>query len=209
MQFYKATYSFDKLPFLEKAEFANIHADKIDGHPVFTDPPYTKLQIKAKATALLNAHQAWEANHGDTEYAALLATSGELSGSLKKNANYVTTEANGSKTLIEEAGFVPTKDHVAPSTEKYSVNDTGTSGEVELHCELEDKDAAIVWLYYKGKVPPATIDDYKFLTASSASTILWSQGMDVGSYYCFIAGRVKTKNKGVVKFLAPIVKLVE
>ncbi len=206
MQRFYATYSFDELSPLEKAEFAEKHATKITGSSLFGTLPYSALQITTAAGLLRTKHGAWNLNHGDDEHKAFLLADIDMSLKLRKNADEVSTIADGDKDVVESAGFVASKERASKSTEHYFAENAKETGEVKLHCKKEVDDVAIVWLYFKGKQPPATMDEYKYFGCTSSSTIQMTVN-EVGVYYCFIAGRVKHKNEGVAEFLAPIVNI--
>jgi hypothetical protein len=204
---YRATLSFLQLPPLEFALFGHTHATKLTGHAVFTSPFYTAVQVETASQNLDDAIQAFDANHGDTEGITLRACLEELSGICKANAGYVTGKSAGNKDMIESGGFVASKERGQSEIPPYSVNYGKEPGKMILRCDLDKGDKAIVWLCFKGQTPPANMKSYSFLAALTSSEVEIG-GLDSNSYYCFVAARVRSKNKGIVVFLDPIVKVV-
>jgi hypothetical protein len=199
IQFFRATYSFESLGFLDVAEFARKHANLIDGSTVFTDPPFDKAALDLKAKAVTDAHLAYEQNHGDEEYATLQATHIELTGALKKNANYVTDIAGGSKTLIQSTGMVPTKDKSPVVKPLYSARPGVNKSTIDCFYNKQKGDKSVIWLCYPKSNTLPTID--KVIMEGTTSQKHTLELLDSGTNYDIYAATVKSKKPGKLKFI--------
>jgi hypothetical protein len=199
LQFFRAKYSFERLGFLDLAEFALKHANLIDGSTLFTDPPFDKPALVTLAKAVTDAHLAWTQTHGDAEYVALKAAQGALLGSLKKNANYVTDIAAGDKTLIESTGMEATKEKSPIVKPLYSARPGVNKGTIDCFFNKEKGVQSVIWMCYpKGDTPP-TIDKVNLEGATGKRHTL--DMLVSGTYYEVYAAVVKTKRPGKLKFI--------
>jgi hypothetical protein len=199
LQFFRAKYSFERLGFLDLAEFALKHANLIDGSTVFTNPPFKKPALVLLAKAVTDAHLAYEQNHGDAEYATLVAVEGELAGSLKKNANYVTDIAAGNKLLIESTGMEATKEKSPLVKPLYSARPGVNKGTIDCFFNKEKDVESVIWMCYPKSGTPPTIDKVNLdgtTTQKHTLDLLVS-----GTLYEVYAAVVKAKKPGKLKFI--------
>ena len=206
LTFFRATYSFTNLGFLALAEFAVIHADRITGSLLFNTPPVLPADLKLQAKAVSDAHKAWEQNHGDDEYAALLAAEGELCGSLKKNAAYVTIKADGSKTLIESAGMVATKEKSPVVKPPFSAAPGKDKKTIKCFYNKEKEDEAVVWQCYPKSDSLPKINEVTQEGTTAKNHII--KELVSATYYLVFAAPIASKNAGKLNFVLVDIVLV-
>ena len=209
MLFFKATYSFNKGGYLERAEFGHNQGEKTDGSTVFPVMPYGKVAIQSSSTLLTTTHGNYMLTHSDEDFVKLTAADKDLRFKLRKNADYVTLMADGDKDLIISAGFVPSKGRSKKPKAKWSVEPGPEKGWVKLTYTKEKslKEITVVWLVYKGKLAPESFDDYRFCTGTSLN-VKEKPGFVSGEWLTFIAASIRTNSNEELIWTAPMTVLV-
>jgi hypothetical protein len=142
---------------------------------------------------------AWEANHGDAEEAALREGETEITGVLMADADYVSSKAGGDSEKIKLGGYTPSTPKSKIEKLPYDVNAGTDPGTVVCFYKNGIHDVSVVWACVPKKDPPAVFDPSMVYSTSTDKLII--EGLIRDSIYLFYVAVVKTKSNGKLRFI--------
>lgn len=126
---------------------------------LFPAPPLTQLQLETLISNYTTAYSTYKNARGQVTKGAFDASTAALTTGLVDIAAYVDTVADGNSTIIEQAGYIPTKESVSsnpkPDTIEGAVLTLGATQELLTDCDPQPQIDTYVAILTEGTpLPP-------------------------------------------------------
>ena len=205
MIYFVVTHAYRHATLFDLTTFTVVSANKIhQNSATFPDIPHVKSVLDVAANLAISTYATFKTTHSENDETAYNNAKADLIAKLDENANEVNKVANGSKAIIELAGYIATAEKTVNITEKFEAEPGPVRGSIKLTCIKEDKEITAIWLQFPGKTPPETFDKYSFLKASSRNIAI-ARGYETGDVITVIGAVVKTNSDDDLIWSDPIV----